>query len=56
MKTLKVDEYPTLIIRFLAPERAPVIHNSKDFLRGWAEVELAGSTRRFEIDYSFNNS
>jgi hypothetical protein len=52
-KTLKVDEYPTLFIRFLSLERAPVIENSKDFLRGSVEVELAGSTRRFEIDYSF---
>jgi hypothetical protein len=52
-KTLKADEYPTLIIRFLSLERAPVIHDSKDFLRGWVEVELAGSTQRFEVDYSF---
>lgn len=52
-KTLRANEYPTLIIRFLSLERAPVIHDSKDFLRGWVEVELAGSTQRFEVDYSF---
>lgn len=52
-KTLKADEYPRLIIRFLSLERAPVINNNKDFLRGWVEVELAGSTQRFEVDYSF---
>ena len=52
-KTLKSDEYPKLIIRFLSLERAPVIRDSKDFLRGWVEVQLAGSTQKFELDYSF---
>jgi hypothetical protein len=52
-KTLKSGEYPVLVIRFLSLERAPVIQNSKDFLRGWVEIKLAGSSKRFEVDYSF---
>jgi hypothetical protein len=52
-KTLKADEYPWLVIRFLSLERAPVIQNNKDFLKGWVEIELAGSRRTFEISYSF---
>lgn len=52
-KTLRADEYPTMLIRFLSLERAPIIHNDKDFLRGWVEIELAGSRRRFEVCYTF---
>ncbi|MEP7109112.1 MAG: hypothetical protein ABI760_14055 [Ferruginibacter sp.] len=52
-KTLKADEYPTLVIRFLSLERAPAIHNNKDYLRGWVEIELAGCSRRFEVCYTF---
>ncbi|MEP7143035.1 MAG: hypothetical protein ABI707_09200 [Ferruginibacter sp.] len=52
-KTLKADEYPKLVIHFLSLERAPLIQNNKDFLRGWVEIELAGIHRRFEISYSF---
>ncbi|MCW3089323.1 MAG: hypothetical protein JWP81_392 [Ferruginibacter sp.] len=52
-KTLKANEYPKLVIRFLSLERAPLIQNNKDFLKGWVEVELAGSRRKFEVCYSF---
>ena len=52
-KTLKSKEYPELIIRFLSLERSPSIYNTKDVLRGWVEIELAGSCRRFEINYTF---
>jgi hypothetical protein len=57
-KTLKATEYPTLIVKFLSLERSPVIQNKLDYLRGWVEIELAGTTRRFEINYTFvkNNS
>ncbi|MEO5893758.1 MAG: YceI family protein [Ferruginibacter sp.] len=51
--TLKAREYPTLVIRFLSLERAPAINNTKDFLKGWVEIELAGNKRRFEVNYSF---
>ena len=52
-KTLKAEEYPKLVIRFLNLERAPAIQNNKDSLRGWVEIELAGSRRRFEVFYTF---
>lgn len=52
-KTLKADEYPRFVIRFLSLERTPVIQNNKDFLRGWVEIELAGICRRFEVCYTF---
>lgn len=52
-KTLKASEYPTLTIRFLSLERAPIIQNNKDYLRGWVEITLAGNSKRFEVNYSF---
>lgn len=52
-KTLKADAYPTMVIRFLNLERAPIIHNNKDSLKGWVEIELAGTRRRFEVFYTF---
>lgn len=55
-KTLKANEYPKLVIRFLSLERTPIIQNNKDALKGWVEIELAGSTRRFEVCYTFIKS
>jgi len=52
-KTLKAKEYPELIIRFLSLEHSPTIYNNKDVLRGWVEIELAGSCRKFEVNYIF---
>lgn len=52
-QTLKTDEYPILVIRFLSLERTPEINNTKDCLKGWVEIELAGCSKRFEINYSF---
>lgn len=55
-KTLNATEYPTFTIRFLSLERSPIIQDTKDFLKGWVEIELAGSRKRFEINYSFIKS
>jgi hypothetical protein len=52
-KTLKADEYPKLIIRFLSLERIPCVSTNRDCLNGTVEIELAGSSRRFDINYSF---
>lgn len=52
-KTLRASEHPKFVIRFLSLERMPVIHSDKDFLRGWVEIELAGTCKRFELNYSF---
>jgi hypothetical protein len=57
-KTLKADNYPTLTVKFLSLERSPMAQSAQDYFRGWVEIELAGTTRRFEINYTFqqNNS
>jgi hypothetical protein len=51
-KTLKATDYPMLVIRFLSFERAPLVGNKRDFLKGWVELEIAGVARRFELCYS----
>lgn len=53
LKTLKADIYPKLIVHFLSFERPPQLSCSKDVMKGWVELELAGVARRFEICYSF---
>jgi len=55
-KTLKVNEHPQLIIRFLSLDRLPVISNNKDFLKGLVEIDLGGVCRRFEICYTFTKA
>ena len=30
-----------------------MICNNKDLLKGWVELEMAGTSRRFEVCYSF---
>jgi hypothetical protein len=52
-KILKASEHPNLRIRFLSLERNPVLKGNKDALRGWVEIRLAGTCKRFEIAYTF---
>jgi hypothetical protein len=52
-KTLKAEDHPTLIIRFVSLERTPNFQNITQKLRGWVEVELAGVRKTFQINYEF---
>jgi hypothetical protein len=52
-KTLKADDYPKLIIRFLSLERTPNFQKSPQVMKGWVEVELAGTRRVFQVNYEF---
>lgn len=49
--TLKADEHPYLIVKFLSLERAPLFTNNKDNLKGIVEIELGGVAKKFEIPY-----
>lgn len=51
-KTLRSDAHPKLEVRFISLERIPFLQDNKDQLKGVVEVELAGVSKRFEIDYS----
>jgi hypothetical protein len=54
-KTLKAEDYPDLVIRFVALERMPAFErNNQDAVKGWVEVILAGVCKRFEIPFVLN--
>lgn len=50
-KTLKAKEYPKLGIRFLSISRYPDISTRQKEAKGLVAIELAGVTKRFEVDY-----
>ena len=52
-KTLKAEDHPTLIIRFVSLERTPSFQNITQRMKGWVEVELAGVRKTFQINYQF---
>lgn len=49
--TLKANEHPYLIVKFLSLERLPMFTNNKDNLKGIVEIELGGVAKKFEIPY-----
>lgn len=53
-KTLKVEEHPKLVIRFLSLERAPSLQGNLQAMKGWVEVELAGTRKTFQVAYQFS--
>lgn len=54
-KTLKVKEFPQMIIKFINISRYPDINNEKGAVTGIVNIELAGKTRHYEVNYSFKN-
>ena len=55
-KTLKAEDYPKLIIRFLSLERTPSLQSTAQTMKGWVEVELAGTRKAFQVAYEFSKS
>jgi hypothetical protein len=54
-KTLKAKEFPQMIIKFINISRYPDINNEKRLVTGIVNIELAGKTRRYEVNYTFKN-
>lgn len=52
-KTLKAKEFPKLTIRFINLNRYPDLDLKPDLIKGIVAIELAGVTRRLEVDYKF---
>ena len=52
-KTLKSNNYPKMVIRFLSLETMPSL-NKTEMIKGWIEVQLAGVVKRFQLNYSFS--
>ena len=50
-KTLKAKEHPNLIIRFVSLGQYPDADNQQKVTKGTVIIELAGVSRRFEVDY-----
>lgn len=48
-KTLKAKEFPNLVISFLSLSNYP--SPEKQELKGWVLIELAGVTKKYEVDY-----
>lgn len=55
-KTLKAEQYPTMIIRFLTLKTLPPLSPKAELVSGWVEVELAGVKKKFELIYSLTQS
>lgn len=54
--TLKANEHPYLIVKFLSLERLPSFTNNKDNLKGIVEIELGGVAKKFEIPYKIQKN
>jgi hypothetical protein len=50
-KTLKAKEFPKLVIRFLNISRYPDADARQAVTKGAVFIELAGVSRRFDVDY-----
>lgn len=52
-KTLKSKEFPNLNIHFLSLSRYPLNGKNNGIIKGAVNIELAGVTKRYEVDYKF---
>ena len=52
-KTLKAEQYPQLVIRFLTLERMPSFQGKAQRMKGWVEIGIAGVNRTLQINYDF---
>jgi hypothetical protein len=50
-KTLKEKEFPRLNIRFLSLSESPELTTEPKQITGWVNIELAGTAKRFEVNY-----
>ena len=50
-KILKEKEFPRLYIGFLSLSEFPEVNSQAQPITGWVNIELAGVTKRFEINY-----
>ncbi len=52
-KTLKVKEYPKMIIRFINLSKYPDAGDRQDGVKGVVTIELSGIIKRFDVNYKF---
>lgn len=54
-KTLKAKEFPVMTIKFINISKYPDLKSEKGTVSGWVNIELAGKTKRYEVNYTFKN-
>lgn len=52
-KTLKAKVFPKLVIRFISLDKYPLFNDQSNAIKGIVAIELAGVTKRFEVNYRF---
>lgn len=52
-KTLKSKKFPKLSIYFLSLSRYPINGKNNGIIKGAVNIELAGITKRYDVDYRF---
>lgn len=52
-KTLKSKDHPKLKIKFISLSKFPDFSSPNDVIKGFVEIELAGVSRRFDVNYTF---
>jgi len=50
-KTLDEKQFPVLRIRFLSLNKVPVLTVKPEAITGFVEIEIAGVSKRFEVNY-----
>jgi hypothetical protein len=50
-KTLKAKQFPKLIIRFQSLNHYPASSKQQGIIKGFVTIELAGVSKRYEVDY-----
>lgn len=53
-KTLKENQFPVLHIRFLSLNRLPELTASEEKITGMVNIEIAGVSKHFEVNYQIN--
>lgn len=53
-KTLNEKQFPLLHIRFLSLDQLPVIIAKPQLITGMVDIEIAGVSKRFEINYQIS--
>jgi len=53
-KTLNEKQFPLLHIHFLSLNKLPLLTNQPEMITGMVSIEIAGVSKRFEINYQIN--
>jgi hypothetical protein len=55
-KTLNEKDFPKMHIRFLSLNKMPVLSTQQEPVKGWVDIEIAGVSKRFEVNYQITQT